>query len=103
MPMYTEECGITFAHRHTGEIHESHYVEYWCPTMVQWVSHPSCMRADGVHNHMKARTQTTTTETIEILEDRNEFVEWLKQELFERQLCLFLEGEEAYEAKYGRS
>jgi hypothetical protein len=101
MSIYTEECGITFAHRHTGEIQESHYVEYWCPTMTQWVKHPACLTADGPHNHMKARTQTTTTEIIEILEDRNEFMEWLEREMHERSVYLFLEGEDAYRLKYG--
>lgn len=85
-------CGVPGAHWHTGELTESHFVEYWCgvdvggcdPLGVAWVRRRYCV-VEG-NEHTKARTQSTTTEIIELIPDE-QFA--IKQYLYNEMLFAF--------------
>lgn len=100
------DCGIAEPHRHTGEIVEGYHIEYWCPTLTAWVTEKSKASYDNrcqcLEPHMKARIQSISTEIIEILDPAEyDVVAWIKKELKERFWCRLMEGEEAYQRKYG--
>jgi hypothetical protein len=100
------DCGIVEPHRHTGELVEGYHIEYWCPTVTAWVSERTRTsygnKCTCETPHMKARIQHVMTEIIEILDPADyDVVEWIKRELKERFWCRLMEGDEAYERKYG--
>lgn len=70
MTLYSDEhCGIEAPHRHTGELVEGHFVEYWCPTLSGWIAKDELYgdKCACEAPHMKARVQDVCTEIIEIL------------------------------------
>ena len=102
------DCGIPGPHRHTGDIVEGYHVEYWCPTVSAWLTESRKTsygtRCTCTDPHMKARIQSISTEIIEILDPADyDVVEWLKKELKERFWCRLMEGEDAYNRKYGEN
>ncbi len=68
MTSYTDyHCGISQPHKHTGILHEAYYIQYWCTKEEGWVDR-SGPDVDGtMPTH--CRTQSTTTEVIELLGD----------------------------------
>lgn len=106
MTFADSDCGIEGPHRHTGEIVEGYFIEYWCPSLNAWSSDltsygSSCM-CGPLYRHNKARIQHVMTEIIDILDPADyDVVEWLKREIKERFWCRLMEGEEAYQRKYG--
>ncbi len=105
MTLYTDmDCGIELPHRHTGEIVHGHHIEYWCPTLTAWVRDLSSYgnKCSCMTLHMRARIQDIQTEIIEILDPAEYDVrEWLKKELEEQFQYWLMEGEDAYNRKYG--
>ncbi len=102
---YTDfDCGIKEVHRHTGEIVEGYFIEYWCPSAHAWMVDKNVfdIKCTCTDPHMKARIQHVHTEIIEILPPEDyDVVAWLKKEIKERFWCRLMEGEEAYRRKYG--
>ena len=83
-------CGITVPHLHTGEFVESHYIEYYCPDASGWVKHKSCIK----HVHKKARTQTTSTEIIELYPNYSqELLDYMHVTLFNALEEAFMNGD----------
>jgi SMC interacting uncharacterized protein involved in chromosome segregation len=109
---YTDfDCGIEAPHRHTGEIVEGHFIDYWCPTLTAWIRNTESYgnQCECKTRHVIARTQTIITERIDLLrlegeslEDYygSEIVQYIREELEERYNFLLFHGEEAYREKY---
>lgn len=86
LTLYTDEsCGIDVPHRHSGDLVQGHFVEYWCPTLSAWVSEKTRESYGNsckcTHRHMKARVQSVVTETIYILPIKNDLEAYLWEEI----------------------
>lgn len=85
-------CGIEQPHRHTGEIVESHYIQKYCPFLSKWLEKEEL--CECTEPHLTWRTQTTTTEIIEILELVHHELEALVWNEVSKVITkLFLEGD----------
>lgn len=96
MTSFTDfHCGISQPHRHTGIMHEAHYIQYWCTAEEGWVDRAGPDEKGNMP--IRCRTQSTISEEIDLSgEWPSELGDIIKEELDKeiekKMLQRFMEG-----------